>query len=208
MAGLPKGARWVAPPVLCVALALGSCASTGAPEADSGRLRAYVLMQTLNAELLASRSATATLRDWCAQHRLAATPEIVAESLQGNVPATSEQRGRLQVTPDEPIRYRRVRLRCGSRVMSEAENWYVPGRLTADMNRQLEGSQAPYGRVIESLEPYRRTFHMQVHWPFPDGYQHRSSAPAAMFEHGAIVYTSAHQPLAEVREIYQSTALP
>jgi hypothetical protein len=29
-----------------------------------------------------------------------------------------------------------------------------------------------------------------------------------MFEHRAIVYTSGHQPLAEVREIYQSAALP
>jgi chorismate-pyruvate lyase len=194
--------------VLGVALLLCACASGSAPDADPRRLRAFALMQTLNAELLASRSATTTLRDWCAQHRLAATPEIVAEVLPGSVPATSEQRARLMVKPEEPIRYRRVRLQCGTRTMSEAENWYVPGRLTADMNDQLDGSQTPFGRVIDSLEPYRRNFYMQVHWPFPGRDQPSSAAPATMFEHRAIVYSGSHQPLAEVREIYQSTALP
>jgi chorismate-pyruvate lyase len=193
---------------LSFVLALYGCAGARAPDADPRQWHAYALMQTLNAELLASRSATATLRSWCAQHHLAATPEIVAEVLQGSVPATSEQRARLMVTADESIRYRRVRLRCGSRIMSEAENWYVPARLTAEMNRQLDGSQAPFGRVIESLEPYRRNFHMQVHWPMPGREQQASAAAAVMFEHRAIVHAGNHQPLAEVREIYQSTALP
>jgi chorismate-pyruvate lyase len=192
---------------LCAALVLCGCASSQAPDVDPHRLQAYALMQTLNAELLASRSATSTLRDWCAQHRLAATPEIFAEVLQGTVPATSEQRARLSVPADEPVRYRRVRLRCGSRIMSEAENWYVPARLTADMNRQLDSTQAPFGRVIESLQPYRRNFHMQVHWPLP-GRDQDSGPPAAMFEHRATVYAGSHQPLAEVHEIYRSTALP
>jgi chorismate-pyruvate lyase len=189
-------------------LALGSCIGTRVLERHPGPLHEYALMQSLNAELLASRSATATLRDWCARHHLAATPEIEAQVLPGEVPASSEQRVRLMVSADEPLSYRRVRLRCGTRLMSEAENWYVPSRLTADMNRQLEVSRIPFGRVIESLQPYRRNFQMQVLWPFPGRDDQRPVARTAMFEHRAIVYSALHVPLAEVREIYQSTALP
>jgi hypothetical protein len=36
----------------------------------------------------------------------------------------------LGVDPDEPVRFRRVPLKCGDHVLSEAENWYVPSRLT------------------------------------------------------------------------------
>jgi chorismate-pyruvate lyase len=165
-------------------------------------------MQTLNAELLASRSATATLRAWCARHRLATTPEIVAEVVDVAIAASSEQRERLQVPADEPVTYRRVRLRCGSRIMSEAENWYVPARLTAEMNRQLAGTRTPFGQVIASLEPYRRTFDLQVHWPLPASDRRLSLAPQEIFEHRAIVFSDAHLPLAEVREVYRATALP
>jgi len=38
--------------------------------------------------------------------------------------AAAVQRGGLQVT-DEHVTYRKVELRCGSHVLSEAENWYV-----------------------------------------------------------------------------------
>jgi len=46
------------------------------------RLEAVALMQTLNAELLASRSATLTLERWCKEHGLAGVSEakIVARS--------------------------------------------------------------------------------------------------------------------------------
>ena len=82
-----------------------------------GRLQALAVVQTLNVELLSSRSATLTLERWCRDHRLAENPAIVAALIPGPPKAaTTEQRERLQVTAEEEVRYRRVQLRCGSRV--------------------------------------------------------------------------------------------
>src|SRR5882757_412741 len=93
------------------------------------RLEASLLLQTLNADLLSHDSATSTLERWCSAHRLASSPRIVAERVSGvDKVATEETRGRLSVTQTDTVRYRRVRLLCGTVVLSEADNWYVPGR--------------------------------------------------------------------------------
>ena len=110
--------------------------SSGAPpwqEGFTARLEALALLQTLNAELLSHDSATLTLDRWCAAHRLASPARIVAERerVDGAYQApTDEQRQLLGVNAMETIRYRRVRLICGAHVLSEADNWYVPARLT------------------------------------------------------------------------------
>ena len=109
------------------------------------RVEALALLETLNAELLSHDSATLTLEHWCALHRLAAPPRIVAARvLDVDKPLLPEQRRELGVSPEEPVRYRRVRLLCGALVLSEADNWYVPGRLTPDINRQLETTDIPF----------------------------------------------------------------
>jgi hypothetical protein len=98
-------------------------------ESFTARLEALALLQTLNAELLSHDSATLTLDHWCADHRLASPARIVAERVDGAYQAPmDEQRQLLGVSATEPIRYRRVRLICGGRVLSEADNWYVPAR--------------------------------------------------------------------------------
>jgi hypothetical protein len=108
--------------------------SSGAPpwqEGFTARLEALALLETLNAELLSHESATLTLDRWCAAHRLASPARIVAERVDGAYQApTDEQRQLLGVNAMETIRYRRVRLICGGHVLSEADNWYVPARLT------------------------------------------------------------------------------
>jgi len=43
----------------------------GWPDTFVGRLGALAVLETLNAEVLASRSATMTLEAWCRDHRLA-----------------------------------------------------------------------------------------------------------------------------------------
>src|SRR4030088_2309640 len=75
------------------------------PDTYVARLQALALLQTLNAEVLASRSATQTLEVWCRDHHLAKEPTIVAEVLKGvtKVP-TEEQRQRLQVSPQEEVK--------------------------------------------------------------------------------------------------------
>jgi chorismate-pyruvate lyase len=189
------------------------------PDTYLARLQALALVQTLNAEVLASRSATATLEGWCRDHELAKEPAIVAEQVKGAVrAATAEQRQRLQVPPEMEVRFRRVRLRCGSRVLSEADNWYVPDRLTADMNRLLTTTDTPFGKVVQPLAPYRQTFAVKVLWsPLPDGWERGPRAapggtgvltiPAALFEHRAVLYTQGHQAFSEVDEVYQGQLL-
>ncbi len=191
------------------------------PDALLTRTQALALVQGLNAEILASRSATATLEKWCRDHEMAGDPRIVAEVLPGETrPPGADQRARLQVDSGEVVRYRRVRLRCGEHVLSGAENWYVPGRLAAEMNRALEGTDAPFGRVVAPLQPYRRTFAARLLWfPLPEGWERAPQAappcaaagplaiPDALFEHHAVVYGHDHRPIAEVHEVYQGRLL-
>ncbi|HEX9368525.1 MAG TPA: hypothetical protein VF921_17985 [Vicinamibacterales bacterium] len=190
------------------------------PDTFVARLEALALIQTLNAEILTSPSSTRSLENWCRDHRLAAEPRILAHVVPGvNEPPTAEQRQRLEVTDQEEVRYRRVQLRCGTRVLSEADNWYVPGRLTPEMNRLLEATETPFGKAVESLEPYRRTFAVTLLWaPLPDGWERESRSvpvaaggaltiPDAVFEHRAVLYTREHKPFSEVREVYQRQLL-
>src|SRR5258706_7038632 len=118
-------------------------------DTPQSRLEALALMQTLNAELLAGNSATLVLERWCQQHALATPPVLVAQKIAGAAAAASDgQRRHLLVAAAEPLRYRRVELRCGPQLLSVADNWYVPGRLTPEMNRLLEATETPFGRVV------------------------------------------------------------
>ena len=191
------------------------------PDALLTRTQALALVQGLNAEILASRSATATLERWCRDHGMAREPRVVAEVLAGETRAPdAEQRRRLRADSGEVVRYRRVRLRCGEHVLSEAENWYLPGRLTPEMNRALETSDTAFGRVVAPLEPYRQTFAAQLLWsPLPEGWERSSQSvppcrssgplaiPGALFEHRALVLGRDNRPIAEVHEVYQGALL-
>jgi chorismate-pyruvate lyase len=186
-------------------------------EPRTARLEALALMQTLNAQLLASRSATLTLEKWCADHRMADPPIIRAvRSAAPAMDADAEQRQRLGISAREKVKYRRVQLRCGDAVLSEAENWYVPSRLTREMNRLLDQTETPFGKVVQPLQPYRRTFAATLRWsPMPEGWEmmaaHEVAAPLTvpgeLFEHRAVLYDRRHRPLAEVREVYQKGVL-
>lgn len=105
----------------------------------------------LERTLAAQDSATAALSQWCQARRIADPPTIRAEQ-SGMAPQPSpEVRRLLGVSDGEPLAFRHVRLACGTAVLSEADNWYVPGRLTEGMNRALESSQTPFGRVVAPL---------------------------------------------------------
>lgn len=180
-------------PVLAVAEAPAISERLGDPQA---------LVAALRARILASDSATLALEGWCAEHKLAADPHLVAQRLPGpDKPLTTAQRARLAIGPEEPVRYRRVRLVCGDRVMSEADNWYVPARLTPAMNATLEGTHTPFGRVVRPLAPVRRT--VEVRAPGPD-----AGSADPLFEVDAVLSTGAGQPFCEVVETYLGTALP
>ncbi|MDP9009283.1 MAG: hypothetical protein M3N91_11375 [Pseudomonadota bacterium] len=183
------------------------------------RVEALALLQTLNAQLLSHNSATLTLEHWCEVHRLASPPRIVAERVPGiDQPASLEQRRELSVTPTEPVRYRRVRLLCGSVVLSEADNWYVPGRLTPEMNRLLDATDAPFGRVVQALQFQRRTLSSTALWrPLPEGWEMNVTSaqddaavlpmPPKVLEHRAVLTLPNGTPFSEVVESYTSNVL-
>lgn len=190
------------------------------PDTFEGRVEALAVVQTLNADILAGRSATLSLERWCADHRLAPEPRIVAHLVEGaDKLATPEQRRRLEVGPDEPVRHRRVRLACGDRVLSEADNWYVPGRLTPQMNRLLDETDTPFGKAVQPLRPFRRTFAAETLWsPLPPGWEMGQPLPALsggtlpipdhLFEHHAVLYTEdGKRPFSEVDEVYRGDLL-
>ena len=208
---------------LAMSVAAPSFARAPWPDDFVGRLEALALVETLNAELLAGRSATAVLEKWCADHHMAAEPRIVAHVAPGVVaPPGAEQRERLQIGAEDEVKYRRVALRCGEHTLSEADNWYVPARLTPEMNRALEASDAPFGKVIAPLRPFRRTFAVEMRWsPLPAGWESKTratimrerpkkeelEAPHALFEHRAIVHGGDGKPISEVRETYTNEIL-
>lgn len=189
------------------------------PDDFVGRLEALALIETLNAELLSHDSATLTLERWCADHRLADPARIVAERMHDvEKPATAEVRAALDVKPDEPLGYRRVRLKCGDRVLSEADNWYAPSRLTPQMNHMLETTDTPFGKAVGALHFRRRTLSAELLWsPLPKGWEMGAadSAPAAgalavpnhVLEHRALLWLPDGEPFSEVVETYTGEVL-
>jgi chorismate-pyruvate lyase len=183
------------------ALLAGAClvlaSSAPARAQDTG-----ALVDAFAARLRAADSATLALEAWCADHRIAAPATITAlREPRADVPASAAQRDRLGVGPDAPLRYRKVRLMCGGHVLSEAENWYVPGRLTDAMNAALDGSDAPFGKVIRPLAPTRRTLAERRDWTPAQGEKEPCDANA--FTHEALVLDGQGRPLALVVEHYR-----
>jgi chorismate-pyruvate lyase len=203
-------------------MAMASASAAGpAPWPDSfvGRLEALALIESLNADLLAHDSATLTLERWCADHRLADPALIVAERVHDvDKPASADVRDALDVKPDEPLGYRRVRLKCGDRVLSEADNWYVPSRLTPEMNHVLETTDTPFGKAVAALHFHRHTLKANLLWrPLPQGWemggpaeQDEKSAlavPDRVLEHRAVLSTPDGEPFSEVVETYTNEVL-
>ena len=181
------------------------------------RVEALALLETLNSELLSNNSATLTLERWCDVHHLASPPRLEAVRVPGvDKPVSPEQRQELHVTPTEPVRYRRVQLACGSTVLSEADNWYVPSRLTPEMNKLLDTTDTPFGRAVQTLHFQRRTLSSKLLWhPLPDGWEINAASinaavvpmPATLLEHRAVLTLPDGTPFSEVVESYTANVL-
>lgn len=186
------------------------------PDTPATRLQALALLQSLNADLLSHDSATLTLDRWCETHHLQSPAKIVAERDRNtNKPATDEQRKILQVSASEPINYRRVKLACGTHVLSEADNWYVPSRLTPAMNKQLDTSDVAFGRAVQALHFQRHTLSADLLWsPLPQGWEMGAPVPVAngaalqiphsVLRHRAFLTLPNGTPFSEVVETYTS----
>jgi hypothetical protein len=195
------------------------------------RLEALALLETLNADLLSHDSATFVLEDWCRSHKLASTPRATAPLVtaplvtaqrvaNAHKEMTAEQRTLLHIGPDEPVRYRRVMLTCGSRVLSEADNWYVPSRLSAAMNHALDTTDVAFGRAVRALNFRRQTLSaallwspLPMHWETAHGETASGTAgggkeggampvPEHVLQHHAILTLPNGIPFSEVIETY------
>lgn len=127
--------RWLLPAALSL---LTGCTNANLPR--------------LEAVLAANDSATAALGQWCGVRNIARPPVIraVADRTAQLAP-TSAVRAALGVPDDAPIAYRHVRLVCGEKVLSVAHNWYIPARLTPEMNQTLQTTDTPFGKVVSAL---------------------------------------------------------
>lgn len=184
-------------------------------------------IQTLSSILLTSRSATRTLEAWCGENKLATDPTITAirdlSILKEPLPS-QETLEHLGATASE-VAYRQVRLCCKGIVMSQAENWYVPSRLTDEMNAQLTTTTIPFGKVVSPFRPFRIPLSAALLWkdllpeqwhlmPPEELYQWSYEQPMPpydpnqnLFEHQALLVHDSSLPIAEVHEKYKMSLL-
>lgn len=149
----------------------------------------------LDAALFANPSATAVLQLWCDRHRPGLKVRaVVAER---ETVLAGSHAALLGVAEDEHVAYRRVQLSCGDEVLSEAENWYVPARLTPQMNAALTGD-TPFGVAVRPLDPSRRNLSAGRNWA--------GQGPNEILRHHAVLIASG-APIAEVIETYQRSML-
>jgi hypothetical protein len=209
---------------------LAVMAATSAPSVQArepfsddvaSRTQALALLETLNADLLSHPSATLTLERWCSDHALAGAGDakILARRVKGQDKALPDDgRQTLGIGPDEPVKYRRVQLACGEHVLSEADNWYVPSRLTAEMNQILDSTDQPFGKVVQPLHFRRQTISADLLWsPLPKGWEMDAPLPPAgkgpltipheLLRHRAVLFNEASQPFSLVIETYTSEIL-
>ena len=145
-------------------------------------------LDAFEAELLSGGIATLVLERWRGGR-------VHAEVVSGAaVTPTAEQCARLLLNADDIVTHRRVRLMHGDVILSEADNWYVPARLTPEINEILAGSDTPFGVLIRPLAPVRRTLSVER-----DGNE--------MLRVAALVVDGAGVPLAEVAETYRLASL-
>jgi chorismate-pyruvate lyase len=206
-----------------ISLAAGLALIAGAAGAQTiwpgdfvSRLEALALLQSLNADLLSHDSATATLTRWCGDHHLAPVAKIIALREPGDAPPDAAVLRALKAGAATAVRHRRVKLACGDRVLSEADNWYLPGKLTADMNHTLDTSTTPFGGAVKALNFQRHTESASLLFnPLPAGWDlsppptgaEAMTVPHQVIQHRAVL-TAAGEPFSYVIETYTDKVLP
>ena len=190
-------------------------AAAGWPDTPLGRAGMLVAIQDMEIMLLTHSSATRALEEWCALHHMADPPVVVARkgALSGPDAVPERVRADLAVGATQPVRHRQVQLVCGAHVLSVADNWYVPERLTAAMNTALEQTDVPFGRVVAPLDFTRQRLEFTRLWsPWPgddavSGAGHVIVPPAQIIRQRAILRDAHGQPFSEVVETYTNHIL-
>ena len=195
----PDRRHWpsAAPSAPCPEAAVGGSGRTRVEEGEAQQAR----IATLHTRLLSGSSATATLEHWCTENGLSAQARVRALRVHQLRPAPEAVRNALQAPADAWIEYRRVQLICSDRLLSEADNWYLPSRLTPAMIAQLQESDAPFGRVVDALQFQRETLSDHRFWP-PKG------DAGVVLEVHALLRDQLQRPFSYVVESYLAQILP
>ncbi|GFE75332.1 hypothetical protein [Novosphingobium sp. TCA1] len=160
-------------------------------------------LEAFEAVLSRHDSATLALEEWCGVRDFAPRPASVTAQLvtsEDDVPLPTGIPAKLALSKDETATLRNVRLSCGARILSVAWNWYVPERLTPDMNRLLGSSDVPFGKAVASLR-FRRE-------PLAVTAGPAANCPAGTIStHQAMLYLPDGRPLAYLVECYTAANL-
>lgn len=189
-------------------------AASGWPDTPLERARMLVAIQELEISLLTHPSATQALEEWCAIHHMTDRPVVVAHKAAASSLETVPERVRsdLAVTATQAIRHRQVQLVCGAHVLSIADNWYVPDRLTAQMNDALDQTDMPFGHVVAPLRFSRERLEFVRLWsPLDEKPPVTADAmivpPAIILRQRAVLRDAHGLPFSEVVETYTSQML-
>lgn len=170
-------------------IVMASTAATGA-----------TALADFEAHLAAHDSATEALQQWCRARRIGAGP-IRARVIgaQSNDPP-AKMRRMLGLDGNDALGMRHVRLSCDDTVLSVAWNWYVPSRLTPEMNAALANSDVPFGKVASALRFRRETIDVNA-GPV------ENCPPDTVSTHRALLRLPDGRPLAYLIECYTAANL-
>lgn len=146
-------------------------------------------------------SATQVLQTWCEEFGIGDGP-VVAHCIDRLAALGEGESGLaeewLRASKGE-IAYRRVRLMRGGVCLSDAENWFLPARLTPPMIADLGKTDIPFGVVVSALRPTRQTILSRI-LISPD----EERLPGIVLEHRALLRDGEGQPLSFVQEHYRA----
>jgi chorismate-pyruvate lyase len=194
----------------CVPIAATQAAPLQWPDTPAARDAATARIDQLKQQLMSQPSATLVLARWCAAYHLAPAPQIIARRILGPAkPLPEAVRLNLALKPGEATGYRRVQLLCGGRILSDAENWYLPDRLTPSMNQTLDHTDTPFGLAVRSLHFKRRTLSSETLWvPAPPATPgDRMTVPEHLLRNEGLLTVAGGLPISQVIENYTAAIL-
>jgi hypothetical protein len=162
--------------------------------------RPIIPVRLLYLHLMSFPTATSALTAWMSARGMGSYP-IRAKVM-------SEAYHNAGATRKGTIATRHVHLVCGPRVLSEATIVYRAYLLPDELRSQLHSTDLPFGAVVESLGPSRRTTFaraMLAQNTLTSDDTVRAFTP--ILELHATVLTANHGPIARVHEVYGADLL-